>query len=38
MKTDTLNDLHSSSALLEKAKELREITRVLTQQKKKGIV
>ena len=32
------DDLHSSSALLEKAKELREITRVLIQQKKKGIV
>ena len=30
------DDLHSSSALLEKAKELREITRVLIQQKKEG--
>ena len=30
------DDLQSSSALLEKAKELREITRVLIQQKKEG--
>ena len=30
------DDLHSSSALLERAKELREITRVLIQQQKTG--